>query len=217
MNAETGETEQPVRRRLAWRAWVAVAVAFLVVAGVVTWFVVSSRQIDRISVKRDGALVCRGTTPRYRPVGFDEAQVLTVELVEGMRCRLPVRVVNDGSHAVRLDEVVLPYMGRGSAISTLATRLDGPSGSVPLSDGPEPGGSDVDAHFELADALAPGEGARLVLLFEFVAGGCVERGGTVTLSGVPTVSFSVMQRGASVALADPMGFRGTKDSKDASC
>ena len=173
------------------------------------WAVASSvlrAQVEVHSSRPD----CDGT----RVVGKDLGDgfsghewVPAMQLRPGMRCTVTVRVRNGGPVAVRLEEVVLPYMGPDGGAAARSRIMDGRRFRS-LSD---PTGDRLDARFARHDRIGPGGTVRFTVTYEFRPQGCDE-GGTLWMRDQPRLFVSALGHRGEVDGHSTIAFTSTAQS-----
>ncbi|MGH3334067.1 MAG: hypothetical protein ACRDPJ_22460 [Nocardioidaceae bacterium] len=163
-------------------------------------------QLTRVDVAWSGPLTCTGTEVVHRRSGFGGPRVTAMRLRKSMECTLPVRVSNHGGHSVRLDRIVLPYMGPGGGAAVRVERLDG---QRPLGRPSRQGR--IDAVFPVGHTVPSAGRYDFDIHFTFRPGGCTA-GLTTMTSGMPTVRVSTLGTTSSLRSATPVGFAPTRDS-----
>jgi hypothetical protein len=158
----------------------------VVVAVSLTWRSVATSGLDDVTIVQGGGhdglgITCAGDPPRMRRLdGQDRVPVMRAQ--PGMDCRMPVVVTNEGSRAVRLDAVVMSYMGPSSGMQLQVKKLEGMPRARRLSHG------GLDAAFRVNRDLEPGDSYRVTVRFTYRDEGCND--GTIGLRGFPRVLVS---------------------------
>jgi hypothetical protein len=184
---------------------VCVLVAVMVVG---VWTGAARMQRDGISVTWSGPVQCTGSRVTQESVSESERPIQAMRLQPSMRCRLPVRIANEGWAPVEMERVRLPYMGPGGGAAVQVAKLDG---RRPLAD-PE---IDVDAVFEMRHRLPAGSTDRFVIEFTFRPRGCTAEG-LMWVSDMPEVTIKALGRSGQRSPSGFIGFRGTPESDNCS-
>ncbi len=200
--AQPAERDQPPR--LGWKPALLVGGGVGLAAVLVSaWFVITSLQLGQVEVDRTTPVECRGTEVTEERVGTG-GPVTAMRLVPGMKCTIGVQVTNEGTSAVKVTEVLLPYMGPDGGAAVRVNRLDR------LEPEPEPADT-IDALFTVDQELAAGEDYEFEMTFVFRPRGCTSQG-VMTVPGMPTVTVSSWGREVERTADEPVAFRGTKQS-----
>lgn len=186
--APTPSTADAATRRLTLILGVGFLMAVLLAC--VSWWAMASARRGAVEVlwdDRDGRaapVTCRDTTVRERALGEGLGRAPVLRLRPGMDCTLTFLVRNDGSSAVHLDAVVLPYLGPEGGAQVQVAGLDGLRFARRHSDG------GLDAAYRVDGELGPGQTRRFTAHFAFREEGCTA--GTVWIEGFPRVRVEAL-------------------------
>ena len=173
---------------------VSLVLALVTATTVAGWLAWSSRMADNVLVSWSPASPdCEGTTVQQ----LDSQRVINAR--DTMHCVIAVSVVNRGTRTVHVVRGVAPFVGpeTGTVVKADTTSAAAHSGGI-------------DAVFPLGTDLGGGESMTFEIVLVFNPGGC-NQGGTMRLSGWPTVTVEALGRGLDVQSDQTLAFerRGT--------
>lgn len=184
------------------------AVAVVLIAGVAVWLLLAASWRSDVAVAwgtaaragEAGAPSCGDAVARPRRLAPGvRAPVLPAR--PGMDCRLSVTVTNNSPVPVRLETIVLPYMGTDAGAEIHVKDLAGlPRAAQHSEDG-------LHAAFAVGRELVPGGSYRVSVRFTHRDAGC---SAAVTWVGqFPTVVISALGVPGEVSSTRTLAFRGT--------
>jgi hypothetical protein len=182
------------------------AVAGVVVLGLLallTWRVVAADARGDVQVGWAGPVRCSGTTVGEERV--DGRLTPVVRLRRGMRCELPVRIVNGGRMSVEVTRIRVPALGPEGGAPVHVPRLVGAEPLRPQAN---------DAVFRTAVPLAPAESHEVTIPIELRGVGCMGPG-LFRVEEIPQVRVRALGRPGLVAAEQTLGFRGAPDGAPA--
>ena len=183
-------------------------VAVVLIAGVAVWLLLAANWRSDVAVAwgtaaragEAGAPSCRDAVVRTRRL---ESGVRTPVLPArpGMDCRLPVTLTNNSPVTVRLETIVLPYMGTDAGAEIQVKDLAG------LPRAPQHSEDGLHAAFAVGRELVPGESYRVTVRFTHRDAGCSAE--LTWLGQFPTVVISALGVPGQVSSTRTLAFRGT--------
>ena len=123
------------------------------------WLWFSERAAHSVRVTwADHSPRCSGTSVHRR------TSVPVLEAVKGMNCAITVRILNNGPVGVHLETATAQFVGAGTGTVVAATNAD-PAAA-----------DDVDARYDLARSLGPGQSYEFAVTLGFHPAGCNDNG-----------------------------------------
>ena len=153
---------------------------------------------------------CDGTRVVRKDLGdgfSGHERVPAMQLRPGMHCTVTVRVRNGGPVSVRVEEVVLPYMGPDGAAAARSRIMDGRR----VRSLADPADDRTDARFARQDRIGPGGTVRFTLTYEFRPQGCDE-GTTIWMRDQPRLFVSTLGHRGEVDGHSTIAFTSTAQS-----
>lgn len=197
MTPEQGPSPQLGLRGLV----VPLVLVLLVGTALFAWVILSAVERRNVDISWAGPVTCKGTEVRNQRL--DGHRVPVVPMRESMDCTLRVRVTSHAQWPVRLERVVLPYLGPSGRAAIRSLELAGH---------PVRRKHAVDAIFDVDHTLRPGATREIDIHMEFRPGGCNSPGSVTTLNDLPTIRVSSLGRSGIQAAEEIFAVRGTTDS-----
>ncbi|MEZ5229649.1 MAG: hypothetical protein R2710_24195 [Acidimicrobiales bacterium] len=155
-------------------------------------------------------LQCSGIEPGYVEQDIDTSSTFSfwrIELRRAMQCTIEFHLQNTGTREVDIDHALIPF-GAAQAQGALAVLVE------PGSLQPAPAANGLDARFDFALSLRPGERRTFLLTVTFQDGLCYENGSSILFEDYVRIEASRWLFSGRVGVEQvPIAFTGTGDSE----